>query len=99
MVTKRVQFIESARLFVEANNFILAIAPLQARMQACHVELMALMDSHDTPDIKKRIHDLNDEIFSCKIEIDALRIKSNRLLKQARSMRYADILEGKAKLG
>lgn len=83
----REQFIESAYLYMQASKLILAALPLQRQLQARNKEVTVLMDLDDVAGKKILLHNLNDEIFSCKIEIEVLRTKANRLLKQARYMR------------
>jgi len=36
------------------------------------------------------MRDLEDEIFGCKIEIEALRVQARRLIKQAQYIRFAE---------
>ena len=82
-------YLESVALYMQASNLILSTLPLQKQIQICQRQLLLLINSENTPFRNARMHDLRDEIFSCKIEIQALRLKSNRLLKEAPSMRSA----------
>jgi hypothetical protein len=80
---------------MQSSQLMLAAVPLQQQIQACNKELMSLIDADSTPAQAARIHDLRDEIFSCKIEIQALQTRANRLLKEAQNMRDVYIEQDK----
>lgn len=86
-------FLESAYLYMQGSKLILAAVPLQRQIQVYNQELRFLIGSGLTPAKKAHIRDLKDEIFSCEIEIQALRMRANRLLKEAQNMRliYAEV--------
>jgi hypothetical protein len=84
-------FLESADLYRQASKLIRSTMPLQHCIQTYNAELIGLIRFDNTPFEKKRIHDLKDEIFSCEIEIQALQLRADRLLKQAHSQHYTNV--------
>ncbi len=80
-------FLELAYLHVEANNIILSTLPLQIQILNCNTELATLIASENSAIHKDRIRDLKDEIFGCEIEIQSLRYRARKLIKQAKNLR------------
>jgi hypothetical protein len=83
----RSEFIQSAHLYQHASNLVMSTFPLQEQIIACNHEIATLIASgHNKVDLA-RVRNLEDEIFGCKIEIQAKRLKAKRLLNQALEMR------------
>ena len=82
-------FLQSAQLYIEASNLILATLPLQEQIQDRHRELVTLIGFENSPFAKELIRNLKDEIFSRKIEIQGLQFRARKLVKQARYIRFA----------
>lgn len=84
----RQPFVKSAYLYIQASKLLMSARPLHQKIQALNDELISLDALEDTGAKKTRIHNLNDEIFSYQIEIQALRLKADRLIKQAHHEHY-----------
>src|SRR5438045_8500862 len=84
------RFIQSAEIYLQASNLFVSTLPLQMQIQACNDELTLLITlDRKLKDDVERMRDLHDEIFGCKIEIQALREKARRLTLESRYLRFS----------
>jgi hypothetical protein len=90
MMKDYTSLVRPVHLYLEASNLILDILPLQHQIQVCNDELTALLTFGQLKSEADRVHELQDEIFGCKIEIQSLRVKARRLVNQAQLMRFSE---------
>ena len=94
----REEFVHAAHLYLNASKLIMSTWILQERIQVCHKELARILDSEcSTQSQLAHIHDLNDEIWGCKIELQSIHLKAKRLVKKARYERFSFIDKREAK--
>ena len=79
-------FLESTHLRMQANHLIFCTLPLQRQILNCKSELTTLIGSENVATQKARMSDLRDEIFGCDIEIQVLRFRARKLVKQAKNL-------------
>ena len=88
----REEFVHAAHLYLNASKLMMSTWILQERIQVCYKEWAILLDSEcSTQSQLARIHDLNDEIWGCKIELQSIHLKAKRLVKKARYERFSNI--------
>ena len=73
------KFIQAARLYVKAAQLFFTTLPLQARILKCNQQLKSpALDP-------ARVRHLEDERFGCQLEVQALKVRIQRLIEEANS--------------
>ena len=87
----RTRFIEAAQLHIQAAELIIDTVALQHQILVCQKELIDIINLGHAVVEADRIRDLRDEIFGCRIEMEAKRLHAHRLRKEAAALRKAAV--------